>query len=133
MTFMKQRGHVVLMAFVTLAAVVPAAGLRAQGMTDDRYVLPAESVQELFRRDKNLARLDRLSPDGDHFFIPQFQELTDLKLMSQRTLRLAILELCPDVNREWRLREGRACDGATDHDQLSTVGRVSSGCDARHT
>jgi hypothetical protein len=75
----------------------------AQSMERDRYVLPPESVQELFRRDKNIARLDRLIPDGDHFVIPQFQELTTLKLMSQRTLRLAMLELVPEVNREWRL------------------------------
>ena len=60
-------------------------------------------VQELFRRDKNYATLDRLSPDGDHFLVPKFQELTDLKTMSQRTLRLAMLELVPAVNREWRL------------------------------
>lgn len=89
-----------LLALVVISAPTPAHG---QSMTDDRYVLPSESVQDLFRRDKNLARLDRLSPDGDHFVIPHFQELTDLKLMSQRTLRLAMLELCPDTNREWRL------------------------------
>jgi dipeptidyl aminopeptidase/acylaminoacyl peptidase len=71
-------------------------------MERDAYVLPPESVQDLFRRDKNMATLDRLSPDGDHFVIPQFQELTDLKLMSQRTLRLAMLEIVPHVNREWR-------------------------------
>jgi dipeptidyl aminopeptidase/acylaminoacyl peptidase len=100
MTFMKRRGHAVLAVLLFLLAPRATVG---QGMGDDRYVLPSESVQELFRRDKNLARLDRLSPDGDHFVIPQFQELTDLKLMSQRTLRLAMLELCPDVNREWRL------------------------------
>src|SRR5262245_54355875 len=74
----------------------------AQSMERDAYVLPPESVQDLFRRDKNMAALDRLSPDGDHFFIPLFQELTDLKLMSQRTLRLAMLEIVPHVNREWR-------------------------------
>ena len=66
-----------------------------QSMERDSYVLPPESVQDLFRRDKNLATLDRLSPDGDHFVIPLFQELTDLKLMSQRTLRLAMLEIVP--------------------------------------
>ena len=74
-----------------------------QSMERDGYVLPPASVQELFSRDKNIATLDRLSPDGDHFLIPKFQELTDLKLMSQRTLRLAMLELVPAVNREWRL------------------------------
>ena len=72
-------------------------------MAKDGYVLPPESVQDLFRRDKNLPQLNRQSPDGDHFVIPLFQELTDLKLMSQRTLRLAMLEFVPEVNREWRL------------------------------
>lgn len=67
------------------------------------YILPAESVQELFRRDKNIPALDQLGPDGDHFFVPHFEELSSLKLMAQRTLRLAMLELCPEVNREWRL------------------------------
>jgi dipeptidyl aminopeptidase/acylaminoacyl peptidase len=85
-----------------LAAGLPQAA-PAQSMARDAYVQPPASVQELFRRDKNLATLDRLSPDGDHFFVPRFQELTDLKLMSQRTLRLAMLELVPAVNREWRL------------------------------
>jgi dipeptidyl aminopeptidase/acylaminoacyl peptidase len=86
---------------VSAAATPPVAA--GQSMAGDAYVLPPESVQELFRRDKNIATLDRLGPDGDHFLIPQFQELTDLKLMSQRTLRLAMLELVPAVNREWRL------------------------------
>jgi dipeptidyl aminopeptidase/acylaminoacyl peptidase len=74
-----------------------------QSMERDGYVLPPESVQDLFRRDKHLASLDRLSPNGTHFVVPVFEELTDLKLMSQRTLRLAMLEIVPAVNREWRL------------------------------
>lgn len=96
----------ILYAFLTLTATTIAGvqPLAAQpSMRDDRYVLPNETVQDLFRRNKNLATLDNLSPDGDHFLIPQFQELTDLKLMSQKTYRLAMLEFCPEVNREWRL------------------------------
>ncbi len=89
----------VALAFVA-GSGTPSMG---QSMERDGYVLPPASVQELFRRDKNIATLDRLSPDGDHFLVPKFQELTDLKLMSQRTLRLAMLELVPAVNREWRL------------------------------
>jgi dipeptidyl aminopeptidase/acylaminoacyl peptidase len=88
---------------LTLGFLIWSSAVFGQSMAEDRYVLPPESVQELFRRDKNLPKLDRLSPDGDHFVIPLFQELTDLKLMSQRTLRLAMLEFVPDVNREWRL------------------------------
>jgi dipeptidyl aminopeptidase/acylaminoacyl peptidase len=88
-------------AAVVLLALPPRA--MGQSMERDGYVLPNETVQDLFKRDKNMATLDRLSPDGDHFVVPLFQELTDLKLMSQRTLRLAMLEIVPAVNREWRL------------------------------
>lgn len=89
---------------LTLALLTwTSSAISAQSMERDGYVLPPQSVQELFERDKNIAKLDRLSPDGDHFVIPQFQELTDLKQMSQRTLRLAMLELVPATNREWRL------------------------------
>ena len=88
---------------VAVFVAAAAASLAAQSMERDGYVLPPASVQELFKRDKNYTTLERLSPDGDHFLIPKFQELTDLKLMSQRTLRLAMLELVPAVNREWRL------------------------------
>src|SRR5215207_5468939 len=95
-----RRSVAAIFVFGLLAIAAPAA---AQSMERDGYVLPPASVQELFRRDKNIATLDRLSPDGDHFLIPKFQELTDLKTMSQRTLRLAMLELVPAVNREWRL------------------------------
>jgi dipeptidyl aminopeptidase/acylaminoacyl peptidase len=87
---------------LALLSLTPST-IAAQSMERDGYVLPPESVQERFRRDKNIASLDRFSPDGDHFLIPQFQELTDLKQMSQRTLRLAMLEIVPAVNREWRL------------------------------
>ena len=95
-------GHSSLAALLFAALLWPPAAA-GQSMAQDRYTLPPESVQDLFRRDKNLPQLNRLSPDGDHFVIPLFQELTDLKLMSQRTLRLAMLEFVPEVNREWRL------------------------------
>ena len=93
----------VAVSIFAVGLLASARPVGAQSMERDGYVLPPASVQELFRRDKNIATLDRLSPDGDHFVIPKFQELTDLKLMSQRTLRLAMLELVPAVNREWRL------------------------------
>jgi dipeptidyl aminopeptidase/acylaminoacyl peptidase len=76
---------------------------KAKAEAKPGYILPADPVQELFRRDKNLAALDQLGPDGDHFFVPHFEELSSLKQMAQRTLRLGMLELCPEVNREWRL------------------------------
>ena len=94
---------------VVVLGIVLSAGLafRAEAQQPDRsrdaYVLPPASVQELFDRDKNLTRLDRLSPDGDHFLIPLSNELSSLALMSQTTYRLAMLEFMPHVNREWRL------------------------------
>jgi len=92
------------LAALTLGVLIwTAAAAAGQSMAKDGYILPPESVQDLFRRDKNLPQLNRLSPDGDHFVIPLFQELTDLELMSRRTLRLAMLEFVPEVNREWRL------------------------------
>jgi dipeptidyl aminopeptidase/acylaminoacyl peptidase len=91
------------LVFILAAATCAPATGAGQSMERDAYVLPPASVQELFQRDKNITTLDRLSPDGDHFLVPLFQELTDLTRMSQRTLRLAMLELVPAVNREWRL------------------------------
>jgi dipeptidyl aminopeptidase/acylaminoacyl peptidase len=98
---MPLRCRFIALSLMLLAWLPPSA--MGQSMERDGYVLPPESVQDLFRRDKHLAKLDRLSPDGNHFVIPHFEELTDLKLMSQRTLRLAMLEFVPAVNREWRL------------------------------
>jgi dipeptidyl aminopeptidase/acylaminoacyl peptidase len=97
---MSRRFRFTALALVIFVWLPASAG--GQSMARDGYVLPPESVQDLFRRDKNMAKLDRLSPDGNHFVVPQFEELTDLALMSQRTLRLAMLEIVPDVNREWR-------------------------------
>lgn len=101
MTTMPRSNRYVVLA-LTILLWTPGR-TSGQSMEKDGYVLPPQSVQELFGRDKNIATLDRISPDGDHFVIPLFQELTDLKLMSQRTLRLAMLEFVPAVNREWRL------------------------------
>ncbi|HSF14730.1 MAG TPA: prolyl oligopeptidase family serine peptidase [Vicinamibacteria bacterium] len=70
---------------------------------DPGYVLPPESVQDLFRRDKNFTTLSQLGPDGDHFLVTLSSELSTLEKMGQDTLRLAMLELRPDVNREWNL------------------------------
>lgn len=90
-------------AILLLVALPPVSRADAQQAPGDGYVLPPASVQDLFARDKHIATLNRLSPDGDHFVIPHFQELSDLKQMARRTLRLAMLELIPEVNREWRL------------------------------
>ena len=67
------------------------------------YVLPPESVSELFDRDKNFATLNHPSPDGNHFLVPFTTELSTLEKMGRETLRLAMLQIRPDVNREWQL------------------------------
>jgi dipeptidyl aminopeptidase/acylaminoacyl peptidase len=69
----------------------------------EAYLKPPADVQDMLTRDKNYATLNNLSPDGEHFVIPVSGEYSSLKLMAQRTLRLGMLEICPDVNREWRL------------------------------
>lgn len=70
---------------------------------DDTYILPPESVQELFNRDKNYVTLDAMSPDGKHFLVPRSTELSTLEKMSEETYRLAELELRPKTNRAWHL------------------------------
>ena len=69
----------------------------------ETYLQPPEEVKELLLRDRHYDVLSNLSPDKDHFLIPIQEEFSSLKRMAQRTLRLAMLEFCPDVNREWRL------------------------------
>jgi len=89
-----------------LSAIVILVLLGAEASTQDgkaEYTLPPESVQEFFDRDKNYATLDTMSPDGEHFLVPLVSELSTLEKMSERTYRLAMLELRPRVDREWRL------------------------------
>jgi dipeptidyl aminopeptidase/acylaminoacyl peptidase len=70
---------------------------------EDTYILPPESVQELFSRDKNYVTLDALSPDGKHFLVTRSTELSTLEKMSFETYRLAELEFRPKTNRHWYL------------------------------
>lgn len=72
----------------------------AERKADETFLQPPKSVMELFNRDKNYATLNLFSPDGDHFAVPQATELSDFKRMSQKTYRLAMLEVNPEVNRE---------------------------------
>lgn len=90
-----------LLILVGLLAFAGWAG--EDPLYEESYLLPPESIQNLLVRDTNTVTLDNLSPDGDHFLIPVNRAYSTLKLMTQRTLRLGMLEICPDVNREWRL------------------------------
>jgi dipeptidyl aminopeptidase/acylaminoacyl peptidase len=90
---------------VLLIALAPTILLAAFTASEEErtYILPPEPVRELFERDKNYATLSFPSPDGDHFLVPLTSELSTLEKMGRPTLRLAMLEIRPDVNREWRL------------------------------
>ena len=90
-------------SILLIAVVLDSSPVRAQVDPSNDYLLPPVAVQELFDRDKNLAELDRISPNGSHFLIPLSDELSSLELMARRTLRLGMLELMPEVDREWRL------------------------------
>ena len=94
------RWTVVLGAALVLAS---SHGAAQQRVETSAYARPAESVRELFDRDKSYATLDGVSPDGAHVAVPLMQELSSLERMSRETRRLAMLELRPAVNREWRL------------------------------
>lgn len=93
------------LAVLAAASILIGSFLAAQPPpeTSDSYTLPPESVVELFDRDKNFARLDDPSPDGKYFLVPLRKELSTLEKMAEETYRLAMLELRPRVNREWRL------------------------------
>lgn len=70
---------------------------------EESYILPPEKVQDILNRDKHHNMLNNMSPDGEHFMIPVNTDFSSLEFMAQKTYRLAMLEFCPDVNREWRL------------------------------
>src|SRR5262245_1655210 len=93
---MEARFKKLLLAVLLLSATVP---LQAQD-ANDRYILPPPIIQDYINKDKNLATLDQMSPDGDHFLITSTTELSSLQLMSQKIYRLASLKITPATNRE---------------------------------
>jgi dipeptidyl aminopeptidase/acylaminoacyl peptidase len=70
---------------------------------EEGYLLPPQEVQDILNTEQHYDSLEALGPDGEHFMIPVSGYFSNLELMSQRTLRLGMLEICPDVNRDWRL------------------------------
>src|SRR5689334_2149597 len=102
-TFMMS-AHRVRLAGIRLSLLVVCllsalARLEAQD-ANDKYILPSQIIQDYINKDKNLATLDQMSPDGDHFLIPSTTELSSLQLMSQKIYRLAALKVTPATNRE---------------------------------
>ncbi len=75
----------------------------AEPQFEEKYLLPPPEVQAILEQDKHIDTLNNLGPDQEYFLIPIQGEFSSLKLMTQRTLRLGMLEICPDVNRAWRL------------------------------
>jgi dipeptidyl aminopeptidase/acylaminoacyl peptidase len=95
-------GIIWILALVALPQHV-SAQVPLQTETGDRYVLPPETVRDIFSRDKNYATLDQASPDASRFLIPRITELSTLDRMAVETYRLAMLEIRPQVDRLWHL------------------------------
>ena len=96
-----------LFASVGLLATPPAQAQEREGPTENpdasRYVQPPADIARMLQTDKNYARLEYVSPDGDHFLVPHVTELSTLELMSKTTYRLGELELRPQTDRLWHL------------------------------
>lgn len=90
--------------FIALVILSTAPFLAGQdNLYKEDYLLPPEIVQDILNRSSHYDTLDALSPDKMHLMIPVDAEFSSLELMTQKTYRLAMLEFCPDVSREWRL------------------------------
>jgi len=76
-------------------------------LTKKGYLLPPDLVQDILNRDSHYDTLNALSPDRTHLVIPVNAPFSSLEMMARTTYRLAMLEFCPDVNREWRLSTSR--------------------------
>ncbi len=73
------------------------------GQEDAQYATPNERVRQIFATDKNYVELSHVSPDGDHFLVPHYTELSTLDRMAEPTLRLAELEIRARTMRPWHL------------------------------
>ncbi len=82
---------------------LPAAQDNQTDIYKESYLEPDKFIQNILTRNRHYDTLDNLSPDGIHFLIPVDRYFSNLELMSQKTYRLGMLELCPGVNREWNL------------------------------
>jgi dipeptidyl aminopeptidase/acylaminoacyl peptidase len=90
--------------FIALVILISAPILADQdNLYKEDYLLPPGLIQDILTRSSHYDTLNALSPDRTHLMIPIDAEFSSLKLMTQKTYRLAMLEFCPDVNREWRL------------------------------
>lgn len=88
-----------LTAAVALLFPAPSPAFQEEQLQSS-YTTPPAPITDYLNRDKNLATLDRISPDGDYFLIPSTTELSTAELMSQKIYRLAMLKITPATNRE---------------------------------
>jgi dipeptidyl aminopeptidase/acylaminoacyl peptidase len=93
-----------ILLYIFLWIFVPGLTFADQNdLYKEDYLLPPGAVQDILNRDSHFDVLSNLSPDKNHVMIPVRTDFSSLELMTQKTYRLGMLELCPDVNREWRL------------------------------
>ncbi len=98
--FFKVRIVLLIFAWIFVSGLIHAD---QNDLYKEGYLLPPDAVQDILKRDSHFDILSNLSPDKIHVLIPVSTEFSSLELMAQKTYRLGMLEICPDVNREWRL------------------------------
>ncbi len=89
--------------FLPIILITGLSSAQDEKAFKESYLSPDESIQDILTRHRHYDELNALGPDGIHFMIPIQRRFSSLELMSQKTYRLAMLEFCPDVNREWGL------------------------------
>ena len=100
----RRHARLLLAGALAFALATAPEGLSGQvDAGDPGYILPPAAVQEIFSTDKNFATLNHPSPDGGYFAVPHVTELSSLDQVAEPTLRLAMLELRPEVDRPWHL------------------------------
>jgi len=97
--------HIFLVLAVLGLICIPAGSRtdEEEPLYQETWMQPPAPINDFLSRSSHIDRLEGLSPDGTRCMIPVNADFSSLKLMTQRTLRLGMLEICPDVNREWRL------------------------------
>ncbi len=86
-----------------LAASASHPILAGEVEVDRGFQLPPAPIQEMLDRDAHYDELEALSPDGRRFVIPVEQYFSSYEVLGRKTYRLAMLEIVPEANREWRL------------------------------
>ncbi len=92
------------LAWTALFLSLGTPGLVAEKLTPEPdFQLPPPEVRDILDRDRHYDELEALSPDGRHFAIPVQQYFSTYEVLGRKTYRLAMLEIVPEANREWRL------------------------------